>query len=353
MEEMLVHWFSVFMNEGLNENGILDFKTLLNMTLVSRSLSNVVRGHIELNHCFVLTEENKNSLQYYTPRNQKEISHPNQISPSTTKARFTRNFNEEIKLTAFTNLSCIEFDHTFNNTVDNVLPPNLTHLTLSFTFTQPLNNLPKTLTHLTMGGWWNESVSNLPENLTELILSDYFNQPIEALPRKITHLTFRSFFNQPVAHLLPPNLVMLKFGNDFNKEIHGLPQSLEILCFGSKFNQSVDGLLPPNLKSLEFGHLFCQSVTNLPRSLTFLKFGVNFDMPVDSLALLPNLTRVEFGEKFQQTINRLPPCIKEVYFHKAYSHSINHLLSPSIKFQTKYFDRFHGFVVKDYQSPNQ
>ena len=63
------------------------------------------------------------------------------------------------------------------------LPPNLTHLTFGYVFTQPLE------------------VGVLPANLTQLTFGDDFNQPLEAgvLPHNLTHLTFGRVFKQPLA----------------------------------------------------------------------------------------------------------------------------------------------------------
>ena len=100
------------------------------------------------------------------------------------------------------------------------------------------------------------TLTNLPINLTHLTFSNDFNQPINenVLPNKLTHLIFGYQFNQPI---LPGvlsnlnNLTNLTFGSNFNQSLlpSVFPISLTNLTFGYNFNQPLQsGVLPNTLQ---------------------------------------------------------------------------------------------------------
>jgi hypothetical protein len=144
----------------------------------------------------------------------------------------------------------IKFEASFNQSVDGILPP--------------------TLTHLDFGPWFNQSVDGI-------------------LPPALTHLYFGHWFNQSVDEILPPNLTHLYFGSNFNQIVKRLPPNLTHLSFGGRFNQSVDGILPPTLTHLCFGYGFNQSLEKLPPTLTHLTIPIRYSLPVPSW--IPNVFR--------------------------------------------------------------
>jgi hypothetical protein len=109
----------------------------------------------------------------------------------------------------------------FNQSVDNNLPPNLTHLTFGGNFNQTVDNLPSNLIHLTFGYTFNQFVNKLPINLTHLTFGVDFNQIITNYPPNLTHLKFGHFFDQSVDNL-PVNLTHLTFGHDFNQTTYNI-----------------------------------------------------------------------------------------------------------------------------------
>ena len=105
----------------------------------------------------------------------------------------------------------IMFQHIFNQSVDGILPPTLTHLTFGMNFNQRVERLPPTLTYLRLGTDFNQIINAFPPTLTHLRFGSGFNQIINAFPPTLTHLTFGSDFNQ-IINAFPPTLTHLAFG---------------------------------------------------------------------------------------------------------------------------------------------
>ena len=65
-------------------------------------------------------------------------------------------------------LKKIIFLSTFTESIDDIIPNCITHLTLGNEFNQPINNIPKSITHLTFGENFNQAINNLPKSITHL-----------------------------------------------------------------------------------------------------------------------------------------------------------------------------------------
>lgn len=149
-------------------------------------------------------------------------------------------------LNYFSNLKELQFHSWFNNSLENVLPKTLTHLTFGDYFDKQLNDtisdstlthltfgssfdkslkgvLPNTLKQLTLGACFNQTLENvLPITLTHLTLGYKFNHFLEGMPDTLTHLTLGLCFNRPLSNDIFPNLIYLKNGNRLMKKVFGI-----------------------------------------------------------------------------------------------------------------------------------
>lgn len=133
------------------------------------------------------------SNTYYgkVPKDIKPINFTSYI-PTLTKLKsliLDEKFNKDISfLTSLESLTLLKFGNQFNQIVDNLLPPNLEHLTFGFRFNQEVNHLPNNLKYLVFGSKFNKKVDNLPESLLDLKFGYEFNQRIDHLPSKLINL---------------------------------------------------------------------------------------------------------------------------------------------------------------------
>ncbi len=175
--------------------------------------------------------------------------------------------------------------------LDPLLPPSLTHLTLSPGFNQHVNSLPPTLTYLKFGWWFNRPVDCLPDSLIHLQFGDFFDQSVNHLPPSLKYLQFGHYFNHTVDSL-PPSLTTLIFGEWFSHPLFSLPSSLTKLmfCMDSRFNHPIE--IPPYIQEISFGKNFKQPIY-LPFTIRTIEISSSY----------PHLERLE--ERLQNTIVKL------------------------------------------------
>lgn len=217
------------------------------------------------------------------------------------------------ELQQYSHLSHIEFQWSFNQAVDDLIPNKITALYFGYAFNRPINNLPQTLTKLVLDDSFNQPIDHLPHRLTHLTLGYHFNQEINNLPKSLTHLTLSWCFNQPVNNL-PQDLTHLVLGFRFNQSLNQLPASLVHLTLGFSYNRPID---------------------KLPTNLSYLSFGFVFNQAIDIGSLTPNLVSLKFGNAFDQIVSNLHKCVfmKELIFGKFYKCNIESL-PPNIQFLT-------------------
>jgi FNIP Repeat len=95
-------------------------------------------------------------------------------------------------------LSHISLFEDHARAIDTILPPNLTHLSLSYIHSDNhLENLPPTLEHIELKDF-NLPLDCLPPHVKHIVVGEYFNQPVDNLPPSLSHIHFGQSFNQPV-----------------------------------------------------------------------------------------------------------------------------------------------------------
>jgi len=238
-------------------------------------------------------------------------------------------FNEEEII--FSN----NFNEPFTREIIRLLK-TVKKITFGLNFNTPLMDIPDNITHISFIGnsFISKSMFNhpidkncLPKSLTHLTLGFSFNQPVDDLPFGITDLSFGNSFNQPVDNL-PNSVINLKFGWQFNQPTNFLPSSLKELYYYRSFNQPVDNL-PNSITHLKFGLLFNHPINNLPLNLTHLTLGEHytdnrivslFNQPIEGLSRLINLKYLKLGHCFTQNICSpvdehcyLPDSIEDLY----------------------------------------
>ena len=164
-----------------------------------------------------------NSLQCLTfGRNFASLEN---VVPANLRSLTLPGFNRSLKVPALPSLQRLEFGHTTNCSLENMVwPQGLKNLTLG-PRCQSLDNVA------------------LPDNLQSLTLPGNFNHSLEGVT-------------------LPTGLLALAFGDSFNQSLEHVvwPKGLKDLTFGQNFNQTLKGFtLPPSLQSLRFGYHFDQS----------------------------------------------------------------------------------------------
>eukprot|EP01112_Ceratiomyxa_fruticulosa_P018265 TRINITY_DN5810_c0_g1_i4.p1 TRINITY_DN5810_c0_g1~~TRINITY_DN5810_c0_g1_i4.p1 ORF type:complete len:269 (+),score=33.24 TRINITY_DN5810_c0_g1_i4:1147-1953(+) len=261
-----------------------------------------------IQHNYWFNMNSKHGFKYYVPQNQKNVTNIDQITPQTRKIKFFAKFNEPFNLSSFDKISSIEFarGNTFDKTLNTTnLPPNLTHLKLSNSYTwQSLGDLPPHLVSLTLGDNHYGSIRNYPPKLTYLQYGYWWSGSVENLPRNLTHLVFGSQFSGNVDNILPPKLIYLAFGSEFRSPIKQLPSSIIHLKFGKNWNNSV---------------------ANLPLYTTHLTLGFCFAHTLEELT--PNVTHLFLDNpksRFQTVMQTLPASITYFTFNYKYIYLSKH-----------------------------
>ena len=138
-------------------------------------------------------------------------------------------------LSKYTHITKLEFYSDFNHCVDNMLPPNITHLIFGWKFNKPVNNLPNNIIELVFGFNFNQSVNNLPQTIKILKFIGHFNQSIDNLPQSLEILHLNSSFNKSIYNLpntlLEIHLDTILFCDNYN--INMLPDSIKIIKVNS------------------------------------------------------------------------------------------------------------------------
>ena len=184
------------------------------------------------------------------------------------------------------------------------LPRSLTHLALSWKFTQPVpplllaDKLPS-LRHLTWRGTATLQAGSIPDTVTSVEFGWNFNQPLHAtlLPSALTHLTLGEKFHQPLsAAMLPRRLTHLTHrGWVASKlELGVLPDTLTHLTLG--YMHALDaGVLPASLLELSLGgYGGAIRAGVLPASLLRLTLGAHWATQLPAGVLPASLQAVHF-----------------------------------------------------------
>ena len=189
--------------------------------------------------------------KYFNTDLNKSLEKLTQLEFLTLGDSFSKNIdNDNIVISNLTQLKELHLGVSSKNSF-NILPNNLSHLTISYdiTLNNYLNKSTK-LTHLSFGNKYNSSLGN---SLNSLI--------------NLTHLSFGNDYNLLLGDSLNLliNLTHLSFGNDYNLLLGdslNLLINLTHLSFGEMFNQPLNGsfVYLKNLESIYFGKYFNQSL---------------------------------------------------------------------------------------------
>jgi len=206
----------------------------LQLALVSKDISRVVKHFIESRYCFSIPVAFKNHpLSWYNPicitlYSMKNLPTLIRHNPTITQVIL----------------------HKFFNDIIESLPQNITHLTFGVRFKRSVNfSLHPNITHLKFGYYFNKPIKNkLPPNITHLTLGSFFNRPIDNLPQKITHLILGKRFNETV-NSFPDSLIYLRLGWHFKQELR-LPPNLQVLILGGCFTSYNTLNVPTSLRKL-------------------------------------------------------------------------------------------------------
>lgn len=274
---------------------------------------------------------------------------------------FDDSYNENISISSIkriiNNKKKIKFGISFNKSLDNKLPHDITHLLLDYYFDKPVINLPFQLKYLGIFGVFNHPVNELPDSLEELVIeSNYFQQSLNHLPSKLKklkifcnshsiskpnympnlvklpdeleELDLKGLFYENSLDKLPSNLKKLKLDillnlEDIRVNLDGLPSQLQILellgCFDNVINKLPEGLL-----ELSIGMSFNQEINNLPSKLKRLRLSGKFDNLVDNLP--PELEKLEFYKCcFDHNIDNLPVTLIELIISGKFNQSLDNL----------------------------
>lgn len=193
----------------------------------------------------------------------------------------------------YSGITSIKFGRGFSQSVDNILPNTLTHLTFNEIFNNPVDALPASITHLTFGTYFNQSADKLPCSVTHLTFGRYFNQRVDSLPPSVCYLSIGDWWRR------------IEEGGDyvtrisaFNQPVDALPRAIKRVKLLGKFNQPVDNL-PPSITRLSFGIKFNQSLEHLPKSITHLTVGERFMRP-ETIKLTPLRYKVKSTKNVEE-----------------------------------------------------
>jgi hypothetical protein len=211
---------------------------------------------------------------------------------------------------------------SFNQTLEfGVLPPGLTHLTLSDCFDRTIEpgGLPASLVFLQFGTVFNRplDVAVLPPSLLDLRFCGVWNHPISqsTLPKLLQRLQLGYDFCSSIdSHALPSTLCELNLGVAFDQPLVGdcIPTSLKrLICMSDAVWLTIADQLPRTITEVVFDYMFnlrlpCmfdRTVCALPSSLKSLALAGAYNQPLDCGVLPQSLTCLRFGSKFNQPLN--------------------------------------------------
>ena len=179
--------------------------------------------------------------------------------------KFKNSFNDPIDeklIEKFRLYEGIIFGFSFNQSVMNKIPSNITFIQFGHNFNKTIGDLvieneSDNISTLILGERFNLPVDNLSPGLKKLTLGYYFNLPVDNLPNKLEYLQFGYEFNQSVDYL-PCSLKYIIFGNDFNHSIDNLPSSILMIQTGQNFNCPIS-IIPIELKKIILSKNYCET----------------------------------------------------------------------------------------------
>ncbi|EGG13986.1 hypothetical protein DFA_11747 [Cavenderia fasciculata] len=200
----------------------------------------------------------------------------------------------------------------------DILPLELTSLTISFDFGFEIDNLFTKLVHLEtlrLVGRFNREIKpgHLPNSIRTLQLGDAFNKPLvqDSLPSNIEHLSIGASYQvKGLMEILPSTIKSLTYGVYNYMEItpNSLPNGIESLSMSATIgldNRWEDFNFPPTIRHLFidcYHHDNRPNLKTLPRGIIDLELGPLIDVEIPEGALPPNLLRLKLGACFRQTL---------------------------------------------------
>ncbi|EFA77397.1 hypothetical protein PPL_12612 [Heterostelium album PN500] len=185
-------------------------------------------------------------------------------------------------------------------TLEHRLPGNLTSLSFSSEFDEPL-----------LKGY-------LPPNLITLKLGAAFNQPIEedTLPNTLKTLIFGEGFDYPIEPgVLPESLEVLKMINrdyELGFQVGSLPPNLRVLTYSGSCEEIGLGVLPPSLDTLKnVPSGWISEINTLPNLKSLSLFKHRFQEPIVVSDLPASLTSLKVDYSTQLT-SAMPSSIKNL-----------------------------------------
>lgn len=262
----------------------LDMDDLLMMRYINNKINNKSENYIYRNYYFdfmKLMSYVNNERYNYKFKNMKNIMN----------FYITPPYQNIIKLLNkyFFGVNKLKFDGLFNQSIDVFIMcfSKLTHLYLGNNFNVPINILPDTTKYIKFGKSFNSKLNYIPHSLIQFNIKSDIAPPIEQL-NNITHLILTRTLNQHI-NQLPYSLKKLKLKlmvdnmsiNNFNQMINNLSKlsSLTylsiIMMSTSKFVLNPISGLSNSLSVLKIN---CDlQILNLPTSLVELRLDDYYD----------------------------------------------------------------------------
>lgn len=298
------------------------------------SLTSVTMNTIRQNFIFPPSLKTFNSLHYLCP----EIT---LLPPTLTHLTLSFYFNRKILENLPDSLIFMEI-RAKDPYLLSSLPPKIEILYL-WTYANPLPPLPLSLKSFVIGGF-NQFIDSLPSSLSVLTLGNIFCQLLPPFPLSLSSLSLGQNFNLPIKEF-PPSLTSLVLGECYRFPLDSLPDSLLILHIktniivylpprlkkfstGSMFNQPINFDFPSSIKQIKFGSHFNQPLKYLPPYLKKLKFSKSRDEQSYNIPLPPlpsSLTSLQILSNFNQPLFPLPPSLTDLRLGNYFDHPLSPL----------------------------
>ncbi|KAN0034850.1 hypothetical protein ACTFIV_001383 [Dictyostelium citrinum] len=185
-----------------------------------------------------------------------------------TKAKSKTNYNNLNRMAIFSNLTILEFDFYFNQSLDvNILPKSLKVLKLGYYFNQIINEnvLPKSLEKIVFQNKFNQSLKYLPQSIKVIKFSyqSNFDQKIYELPTSLTKLSLPAKYDMTLLKdsVLSNSLLKLKITN-ISRYCPVTQKYLKLKAINRNGNFSIDQEIT-NLLDVNISKIIPSSVTNL------------------------------------------------------------------------------------------
>jgi hypothetical protein len=151
-----------------------------------------------------------------------------------TDLKLIGNKSSDLKILLPGNLKKLSYYN--NGNLPNILPSNLTHLTLGYCFTQSLS-LNHNIKYVKLCG--NDSFSileNLPNSIEILHLDQYFSNQLTNLPNSIKKIIFNLNCTYPnELNNLPNSIEFIKLPRNYNLQIKNIPKNLKTIICSKKY----------------------------------------------------------------------------------------------------------------------